>query len=147
MPLLRFTIGDRVSDLDTDNLLLSEAEVLEEHAGLDVEALADAASLKKIRVMGHFLWLLELRRIAAEQQVPLHKAAVICPRDSYDISLGALTVEAVNPLDPPEQARTPETRTPPTGSSRPRAHTGKSATGRSAGSPKSSESAPGRSGS
>lgn len=145
MPLLRFTIGDTSSDLDTDNLLLSEAEVLEEHAGLDVEALASVGSLKKVRTMGHFLWLLRLREIAAEQHVALAQAAASCPRADFDIALGSLSVEVVTPADPPVPTRTPRTRTPPGGSSRPRARSGKNASAKSAASPKSSASAPGKS--
>lgn len=145
MPVLRFTVGGKSDDLDTDNFLLSEAEVLEEHAGMDVEALADAGALKKVRTMGHFLWLLKLRQIAAEQQVPLAKAAVMCPRDDFDVPLGSLVVEEVKAVDPPVPTRTPRTRTPPGGSSRPRKRTAKSATPKSAASPTSSASAPGKS--
>lgn len=145
MPALHIVLEDQESILDLDNLMLSELEVLEEHAGIDLEQLNDEASLRKVRFLGHLLWLVKLRRIAAEQQIPLSKAALVLPRSDFDVPAGSVEAKWVAaPKDRPA-TRTRTTRTPPTGSSRPRKLSAKNASGKSAASPKSSTSDPGKS--
>lgn len=144
MPTLKVTIGERETVIDTNALMLSELEVLEEFADVDVEQLNSAASLRKVRFVGHLLWLADLRRLAAEQQMPLREAALKHPRDRFDVNTADLSIELVElPKDPP--AATTLTRTPPTGSRGPRARSASSGSPRSARSPKSSPSGPGKS--
>lgn len=136
MPTLAITIEGRESVLDTDNLMLSELEVLEEHAGVDLATLGDAASLKSMRMVGHLLWILKLRELAADQSVPLTKAAVLLPRDAFDIAVGGLEVRTITaPKDPSPSTRATRTRQP--ASKSPRARSAKSAASKSGGSPKS----------
>lgn len=144
MPALRLTIDGEQTVIDTDNLMLSELEVLEEHAGVDLGELGTAASLKKVRFLGHLLWLHKLHQIAEAKQVPLHEAALLMPRDSFDVAVGGLEVEVINaPKDP--SPGTPKTRTPRAASSKPRKRTAKSASSGSGRSPSTSGSAPGTS--
>lgn len=131
--MLRITMDGEVRQIDPQNLLLSEAEILEEFAGVDVEQLASGASLKKMRMVGHLLWIVKLRQVAADKQISLREAAAACPRDQFDISLGNLVIEEVKAAAPKE-TRTPTTRTPRTASSRPRKPSASSGSRRSAGS-------------
>jgi hypothetical protein len=134
MPALRITLDGQEHVVDLDNLMLSELEVLEEHAGVDLQALNNTASMKSIRFVGHFLWLVKLRREAAEQDITLVEAALKSPRSGFDVAVGGLSMELVDgPKD--QTARTTATRTPPAGSSRPRKRSAKSASARSASSP------------
>lgn len=139
MPTLRFTLDGKPAVIDTDNLLLSELEVLEDYAGVDLDELNAAASLRKIRFLGHLLWLTRLHEIAEERSITLREAAAENPRDAFDVGVGELQVEVVSaPKDP--SPGTPRTRTPRTGSSKPRAHSAKNASSGSGRSPSSSDS-------
>lgn len=129
---LRITLFGDTQLIDPENLMLSEAEILEEFAGIDVDQLTDKGSLKKMRFIGHLLWLVNVRAMAADKQISLREAAGACPRDQFDVPLGHLVIEEVKAAAP--KAATPATRTPPTGSSRPRKRSTKSASPRSAGS-------------
>lgn len=144
MPALRFTIGGKAAVIDTDNLMLSELEVLEEFAGVDIDELNAAASLKKVRFLGHLLWLLKLHETAEERSISLREAAGVFPRDGFDLPVGELQVEAVEAPKGPSRA-TPRTRSPRTGSSKPRARSAKSGSSGSALSPSTSDSLPGTS--
>lgn len=136
MPTLAITIEGRESVLDTDNLMLSELEVLEEHAGIDLATLGNVESLKSMRMIGHLLWLLKLRELAAEKSVPITKAAVLLPRDGFDVAVGGIAVRTITgPKDPSPSTRT--TRSRPPASKSPRARSAKSAAPKSGGSPKS----------
>lgn len=125
MPALRINVDGKESLIDLDNLMLSEIEVLEEHAGVDLTQLSDMGSLKKVRFVGHLLWLAHLRTIAASEQISLHKAALLHPRDDFDISVADLAVELVDAPKSSAGPRTRTTRTPRTGSSAPRKRSAK----------------------
>lgn len=136
MPRLAITIEDRETILDTDNLMLQELEVLEEHAGVDIDTLNDAASLKSIRMIANLLWIVRLRTVAAEQSIPIVQAAALCPRDTFDVAVGTLNIRTVTaPKD--HQAATTTTRTRRTASRTPRAQSAKSTKPKSESSPSS----------
>lgn len=145
MPALRITLEGRESVVDLDNLMLSELEVLEEHAGVDLAQLNDAASLKKVRFIGHMLWLITLRQVMAAEGITLAEAAIKNPRDQFDVGTGSIGMELVDAPKSSAATRTPTTRTPPTGSSRPRKRSAAKGSAKSAASPSTSTSGRGKS--
>jgi hypothetical protein len=145
MPALKIDIGETQHLVDLDGLMLSELEILEEHAGVNAEDLNDLASLRKFRFIGHILWLIKLREAAAAEGIALREAALKHPRDQFDISTGSLRMELVGAPKSSAGPRTPTTRMPRTGSSKPRARSAKTASAKSAASPRSSASGPGSS--
>lgn len=145
MPALRITLDGQESVLDLENLMLSELEVLEEHAGIDLAQLNDAASLKKVRFIGHMLWLITLRQVAAAEGISLAEAAIKNPRDRFDVGTGSIGMELVEDPKSPAATRTPTTRSRPAGSRKPRKPSATKGSAKSAASPSTSASGPGRS--
>jgi hypothetical protein len=137
MPALRITVDGHESLIDLDGLMLSELEVLEEHAGVDLQQLNDSASLGKVRFIGHMLWLADLRRAVEKQGITLMEAALKSPRDRFDVGVGSIRMELVDDPKSAGPTGTPITRTRPTGSSAPRRRSATSVSARSDGSPNS----------
>lgn len=136
MPQLAITIEGTESILDTDNLMLSELEVLEEYAGVDVQMLNDKKSLESMRMIGHLLWLVQLRAYAARNSVPLTEAAKLHPRAEFDVAVGTLSIRTVPvPKDP--SVGTTATRSRRPASSKPRGRSAKSTEPKSESSPSS----------
>jgi hypothetical protein len=130
MPVIRMTSEGTVYDVDVTRLTLGEAIVLQEHTGLDMEGLGDLTTGRNLPAMGAVMWLMRLRQITAEQQCTTKVAAGSCPHDRFvdTLDIISMTVEVLEDPKAPA-ARTRTTRTPPTGSSRPRKRTKAAASG------------------
>lgn len=121
MPSMRLTSEDRVFVVDFTRFTLGEASVLQNCLGVDMEGLGDRVEKQDLDALGAVMWLIELRRVAAEKGITTRRAAEEAPYDEFadGLDIASLRSEVIaDPKDP--SPPTPTTRTRRPGSSAPR---------------------------
>jgi len=119
MTIARITVDGETTVMDLSRFMLSEAEILEEQAGIDIQQLKDLASLENLKMLGALLWLSKLRTIAAEQTISVRAAAQQHPRADFDVNLAAIEVDISEPANPTGGPTSgPTNRTPRAASSK-----------------------------
>jgi hypothetical protein len=121
MPMIRLTSEDRVFTVDFTRFTLGEATVLQKQLGVEIEGLASRVQTNDLEALGAVMWLIELRRVAAEKGITTRRAAEEVPYEDFadGLDIVSLRTEVIeDPKDPAPGTKT--TRTRRTGSSKAR---------------------------
>lgn len=141
---VRVLAGGVTYEMDVSQFMLSEAIILQETTGEDINGLGERAKNGDLRALKGLLWLAQLRNVRTEQGLNTEKAARHAPYEDFDVNLVGATVEVIG-VDPPLPTGTPPTPTPPGTSATARTPGARKRTSGSARSRSTSTSAPGSS--
>jgi hypothetical protein len=111
---MKLIIEDREHAFDLDGLTFPEGIALEEEWGVQV---ADFETQLKggtpsMRIITALMWLMQVRGIAADQNIPVPAAARQLPVATYALKFSAIKQPLAEPENPTDAGtRTPGTRT------------------------------------
>jgi hypothetical protein len=113
MPMIKLTSEDRVFTVDFSRFTLGEATVLQKQLGVEIDGLAARVQKNDLDALGAVMWLIELRRVAAEKGVTTRRAAEEVPYEDFadGLDIVSLRTEVIeDPKDPSPGTKTTRTR-------------------------------------